>query len=308
MPRRRRPAPRKSNTDVAIDRRRLYRASLRAVPGKALWNPGDGLEANRPGWGCSGRNGGFARVRTRPLTARQMIEKWGRDAARRALREPWRRSRRAGLTVGAHRLRRREAGHLKIAHRPWARDASSRGICCLQREFEYPAEYLPRQSSRISTSGVPIARRAASSRRARGASTQTRVRSVLALARSAGAVVHMASPVIRWEKSNAEHWLVTAAREVRARPSSLRPTGTRRRRCIRRCATRCPVLSHIIVTRPLTPTGDERHRLRNRPRADRHPQAALLLAALAGRPHPVRRPGTDRRIARRIMRVSANSC
>src|SRR5688572_28291480 len=45
------------------------------------------LEANRPGWGCSGRNGGFARMAMGRYTAAEMIDAWGRDVAKRAFSE-----------------------------------------------------------------------------------------------------------------------------------------------------------------------------------------------------------------------------
>src|SRR3954469_18909884 len=41
------------------------------------------LEANRPGWGCSGRNGGFARAAIGRHSFGKMLELWGRDTARR---------------------------------------------------------------------------------------------------------------------------------------------------------------------------------------------------------------------------------
>ncbi len=42
------------------------------------------LEANRAGWGCSGRNGGFARMALGRLSAEQMIAAWGKAAATNA--------------------------------------------------------------------------------------------------------------------------------------------------------------------------------------------------------------------------------
>jgi taurine dehydrogenase large subunit len=78
------------------------------------------LEANRPGWGCSGRNGGFARMALGRLTVAQMMEAWGRDTAKRAFGETM-----ASLNHVRELIRdggvdcdASEAGHLKIAHRP----------------------------------------------------------------------------------------------------------------------------------------------------------------------------------------------
>src|SRR5262249_12741169 len=102
------------------------------------------LEANRPGWGCSGRNGGFARAAIGRLGLGQMIEKWGHHTARRwfgetlaAVNTVRELSRSAGIDCDLA-----EAGHLKIAHRPGRAAALAREVELLQREFEYPAEYL----------------------------------------------------------------------------------------------------------------------------------------------------------------------
>src|SRR5688572_26202330 len=78
------------------------------------------LEANRPGWGCSGRNGGFARMALGRYSAGQMLETWGRDAARRAFGETMASLEcvRGLIRDGGIDCDASEAGHLKIAHRP----------------------------------------------------------------------------------------------------------------------------------------------------------------------------------------------
>src|SRR5688572_18388796 len=78
------------------------------------------LEANRPGWGCSGRNGGFARMALGRFTGGDMIEAWGRDVAKRAFGEMMSSldTVRALIRDGNIDCDASEAGHLKIAHRP----------------------------------------------------------------------------------------------------------------------------------------------------------------------------------------------
>ena len=73
-------------------------------------------------------------------------------------------------------------------------------------------------------------------------------------ARSAGARVHSASPVIRWSKNNGTHSLATPYGTVRARTVVIATNGYTPEHllpCLR--GTTLPVLSHIIVTRPMTP-------------------------------------------------------
>lgn len=112
------------------------------------------LEANRPGWGCSGRNGGFARAAIGRHSYSDMIARWDRETARRWFGE----SLAAIDTVRA--LERDEAiacdlaetGHLKIAHRPARASALEQEAALLRNEFGYPAEFLPAGRGLISES------------------------------------------------------------------------------------------------------------------------------------------------------------
>src|SRR5262249_34370827 len=86
------------------------------------------LEANRPGWGCSGRNGGFARAAIGRYGFGQMIEKWGHETARRWFGESLAavntvRELAKGAAIDCDLA---ESGHLKIAHRPGRADALAR--------------------------------------------------------------------------------------------------------------------------------------------------------------------------------------
>ncbi|HWP89052.1 MAG TPA: FAD-binding oxidoreductase, partial [Burkholderiales bacterium] len=77
---------------------------------------------------------------------------------------------------------------------------------------------------------------------------------VLRMACAAGAIVHTASPVTAWEKRGAEQVLTTPHGTVRAKKVVIATNGYTPQHlhpAVR--ATLLPVLSHIIVTRPLTP-------------------------------------------------------
>jgi taurine dehydrogenase large subunit len=213
------------------------------------------LEANRPGWGCSGRNGGFARMALGRLTAAQMIQMWGRDTAKRAFGEMMASLNhvRAVIREGAVECDATEAGHLKIAHRPGRADGLRAEAEVLRREFEYPAEFLTAAEVRDGHIGGTQSHGALRIPDALAVHPLKLALGVLRMARAAGAVVHAASPVIAWQKSGAGHRLTTPHGEIRAKtvvlatngytPSHLHPAV--RARLI-------PVLSHIIVTRPLT--------------------------------------------------------
>ena len=218
------------------------------------------LEANRPGWGCSGRNGGFARMALGRYSAADMLRAWGREAARRAFGETMASLEcvRTLIRDGGIDCDATEAGHLKIAHRPGRAPQLAAEAELLQREFEYPAQFLSAAELHDRHIGGTQAHGALRIPDALAVHPLKLTLGVQRMARTAGAVVHSASPVISWEKRGAEHRLATPRGEVRAKtvviatngytPPALHP-GIR--------ARLFPVLSHIIVTRPLT--EDETH-------------------------------------------------
>lgn len=211
------------------------------------------LEANRSGWGCSGRNGGFARAAIGRHTWGKVIDLWGRETARTMFRQALsavdtvRELIEAGADCDAI-----APGHLKIAHRP-SRAAGLRAEAeLLQREFQYPATFMTSAESRQHIGGtqshgalrVPDALAVHPLKLALG---------VHRLARDAGAIVHTASPVLEWTKEGGEHRLRTPSGMVRARRVIIATNGYTPEHlhdCVRH--TTLPVLSHIIVTRPMT--------------------------------------------------------
>jgi len=212
------------------------------------------LEANRPGWGCSGRNGGFARAAIGRHGYARMIELWGRDTARRVFNESLaavenvREVLREGHITGGS-----EAGHLKIAHRASRTAALAGEAALLQREFGYPAEFLNAGQLRDHHIGGTEAHGALRFPDALAVHPLRLAYGTLALARSAGATVHSASAVLDWKKNGATHVLTTAHGSVRARTVVLATNGYTPEHlhgCVR--GTTLPVLSHIIVTRPMT--------------------------------------------------------
>jgi len=214
------------------------------------------LEANRPGWGCSGRNGGFGRAAIGRHSYKQMIEKWGRETARRWFSE----SLAAVNTVrelarfGAIDCDLTETGHLKIAHRPGRADALAREAELLQREFEYPAEFLPAGKVRHEHIAGAESHGALRFPDALAVHPLKLAYGALSTARSAGAKVHSASPVLDWSKNNGMHALATPHGTVRAKTIVIATNGYTPEHlfpCLR--STTLPVLSHIIVTRPMTP-------------------------------------------------------
>lgn len=213
------------------------------------------LEANRPGWGCSGRNGGFARMALGRYTAGEMIAAWGRDMARRAFSETV-----SSLNTVREMIRdggidcdASDAGHLKIAHRASRAAQLKKEAGLLQREFQYPAQFLSAEDVQFHHIAGTQSHGALRIPDALAVHPLKLALGVLRIAREAGATVHSSSPVTRWTKRGAEHVLATPHGEVRAKtvvlatngytPQHLHPAVT---------GTLFPILSQIIVTRPLT--------------------------------------------------------
>lgn len=213
------------------------------------------LEANRPGWGCSGRNGGFARAAIGRYGYAKMIRKWGHETARRWFAESL-------AAVDTTRELARdcaagcdltEAGHLKIAHRPGQAAALAQEAQLLQDEFDYPAEFLPADRLRNEHIGGAESHGALHFPDALAVHPLRLAFGLLAQARHAGATVCCASPVLDWSKQGGAHVLATPYGAVRAKSVVIATNGYTPEHlfpCLR--ATTLPVLSHIIVTRPMT--------------------------------------------------------
>ncbi len=214
------------------------------------------LEANRPGWGCSGRNGGFARAAIGRHSLSKLIDLHGANSARHLFRQALAAvdNVRTMMIDGDIACDALEAGHLKIAHLPGRADALEREAALLQREFDYPAQFLSAAQVRDDHIGGPQSHGALRVPDGIAVHPLKLALGVLRMARTAGAKVHGSTPVLRWQKSGATHVLETPAASVRARSVVLATNGYTLEHlhdCVR--AATLPVLSHIIVTRPMTP-------------------------------------------------------
>jgi glycine/D-amino acid oxidase-like deaminating enzyme len=213
------------------------------------------LEANRPGWGCSGRNGGFARAAIGRHSFSKMLELWGPHTARRVFGQALAavENLRSMMREGAIACDAREVGHLKIAHRSSRVRALAAEAELLQREFEYPAEFLSGPQVRAEHVGGGESHAALRFPDAIAVHPLKLAFGVLEMARSAGAKVHTGSPVLDWNKHGHTHVLKTPTAQIHARTVVLATNGYTPEHlhdCVR--ATTLPVLSHIIVTRPMS--------------------------------------------------------
>ncbi|HSQ04835.1 MAG TPA: FAD-binding oxidoreductase, partial [Burkholderiales bacterium] len=221
------PAPAQTETDVAIIGGGYTGLSCAYFLAKNYGIRAVVLEANRTGWGCSGRNGGFARAAIGRHTWSKVIKLWGRETATRLFAE-------ALAAVGTVRELIREGpiacdaiepGHLKIAHRATRAAALRQEAELMQREFNYPAQYLSADSVQLEHIGGTQSHGALRVPDALAVHPLKLVHGVQRLAHEAGATVHTASPVLRWNKTDAEHVLGTPSGSIRARRVVLATNG-----------------------------------------------------------------------------------
>ncbi len=214
------------------------------------------IEANRCGWGCSGRNGGFARPMLGRLELADWVAKWGVAGARALFAEAL-----AGVAETRELIDRGRIacdvtppGGLYLAHRP-NRVAGLREKQRLLREvFDDDAEFLDAETIAAKHFRGAEAHGAMREHWSFGLHPLKLVHGLLRLARGAGASVHGATPLLGWTRDGDGHVLTTPRARLRARRLVIATNGYTTERLFPPIAGRTlPVLSSIIVTRPMTP-------------------------------------------------------
>jgi gamma-glutamylputrescine oxidase len=212
------------------------------------------LEANRAGWGCSGRNGSFARPAIGRVPYAEWHTRWGAPAARWMFAEALaalETTRDVIATCGIE-CDAMPDGWLKIAHRYDRLDALRREQAILKERFDWAAEFVDAES--LAAAHV------------RGGEAHGALRwpvsfamhplklafGLAVAARDAGAVVHGASPVLAIEREGRSFLLRTPGGSVRARKVVVATNGYTLEALFPPLRNRLlPVLSNIVVTQPL---------------------------------------------------------
>jgi gamma-glutamylputrescine oxidase len=213
------------------------------------------LEANRIAWGCSGRNGGFCSLGIGKEALGSWVQRWGPERAR-AVFDQGREAVRLVRTILDAEAIEAEAtadGGLALAHKP----NRMRGLEQAQKQyaevFGYRTELLDRAA---------LERDHLVSREAFGALWHSEgfalhalryARGLADAAQRHGAILHRDSPVLKWHRDGGAHLLKTPGGTVRARQVIVGTNGYTEEKLHGALAGRLlPVLSNIIVTRPLT--------------------------------------------------------
>ncbi|WP_339383265.1 NAD(P)/FAD-dependent oxidoreductase [Oculatella sp. LEGE 06141] len=215
------------------------------------------LEAGRPGWGASGRNGGFCCVGAANLSNQQLIKRFGRAETARYYQEQrqavdWVRQL---ATDEAIEIDAQGDGTLVVAHRS-SRLAELEG----EQEFLTAIAHYPCQL----WSQAALADHGFRSPEVYGALHigvgfgLNPLRYCQGLARAAvqrGATLCARSPVAAWEKDGDWHLLHTSGGTLRAKRVVIATNGYTADGVPSDVGDRLlPVISNIVTTRPLTPT------------------------------------------------------
>lgn len=215
------------------------------------------LEANGSGWGCSGRNGGFALKAGGRLSYQKMIKRYGETMARRMFDE---------IFEGLDRVRglikdeelgcdRQPEGHLWVAHRPRMMDVIRSEAGFLKDFFNYDVDILSADELKAQHFSSDEAHGAMRFSDGFGVHPLKLAYGYHRLARAAGARIHTNSPVTEWYREGDAHLLITPGGVVRAKKVICATNGYTSQTLHPKLKNRSfPVLSNVVVTRPLTDT------------------------------------------------------
>ena len=213
------------------------------------------LEAGPLGWGASGRNGGFCTLPPSGLSLGELIGRYGEGEARRFIASQ------VDAVELVRALARDEAidirpqgdGTLHVAH-----DASrfadlEEEAALLGGKFGLPVRLMRREEVAETSYDSTEQFGALLNEVGFGLQPLRFARGLAAAAARRGAKLHGRSRVERWEKAGGEHRLSTKDGALRARRVIVATNGFSRGDILPALANRLiPVLSNIIVTRPLT--------------------------------------------------------
>ncbi|MBO6667193.1 FAD-binding oxidoreductase [Parvibaculum sp.] len=213
------------------------------------------LEAGPLGWGASGRNGGFCTLPPMGLTFDRLIARYGEEEARRFISSQVEATRfvRAFAQEEGMDIDPQGEGELHVAHAPsrYAELEHERDL--LSGKFGIPARLIPREEVAAEWYDSTEQFGALHVEAGFGLHPLRFARGLAAAAARAGAKLHGGSPVTRWEREGRSHLLVTPSGTIRAARVVVATNGfTRSPMPAALSDNIIPVMSNIVVTRPLT--------------------------------------------------------
>lgn len=212
------------------------------------------VEANQPGWGCSGRNGGFVLPGTGRLSVQQMSKRWGKATSQAVYAEYLH----SINTVENYIARgidcqRSSGGYLKLAHKPALVKSLHAQAKALSND--YGDSIIPLSDKQIKSdylSGTP-SYGGIYYPNAFGINPWLFCQGLAKRAVQAGVKIYGNSAVESCQRHNNLHTLTARAGSISANTLVVATNGYGQRKLYSGTIDRTfPVISSIIVTKPIT--------------------------------------------------------
>ncbi len=215
------------------------------------------LEAHKLGWGCSGRNGSFMRPAIGRFLWSEYLKKYGLNQTRSLFQESFKalNTMKELIELGSIECDKQPDGWLRVAH-------NKNRWCVLEREYKVLQQYLGYKEVSL-LSDAEVTAHGLGGTEAHGAIYYPHAFSahplkvafgIAKMAREAGATIHTATPVTRWDQNYNQHRLITPHGVVNAKHVVIATNGYSTEKLHPSLKARLmPVLSSIVVTRPFSP-------------------------------------------------------
>ena len=212
------------------------------------------IEANQTAWGCSGRNAGFILKSTGRKAYSSMISQWGNETAQGIYNEVSEGVETVNqLIADGIECDQQSNGYLRIAHKPSRIAELKAQAKLLRKEFNYQTEILSAGQIRAEYFDSKDAHGAIKFNDCYGINPLKLAWGYQKMAQKLGATIHTNSPVTEWETIANKQVLRTPQGNVTANKVIIATNGYTPNRFHFATNNRTlPVLSQIIVTKPLT--------------------------------------------------------
>ena len=213
------------------------------------------LEAAEPGWGASGRNGGFSCIGCHKRSYGSLIKSYGLDETRRFYGTMKDAVGRVADLCGAHGIDAwiHEGGEISLAHLPSRLRELEEEQDFMARIFGEKLELLTGDQLKERGLWAPGFHGGITGDVGFSIHPLNYVRGLARAVHKAGVRIHGSSRVTRWEEQNGRHLLSTKNATLTARNVIVATNGYTPEDVSSYHAGRLmPALSNIIVTRPLT--------------------------------------------------------
>lgn len=213
------------------------------------------VEANGVGWGCSGRNAGFILPLSGRLGYKSIVNRYGMDVAQEYHKQ---------FIEGVETVNElaslsqtdvdiQEPGYLKIAHKPKYFDLLKQNAEYMHKHFGYQVEQLTRETLFEKYCKHEDAYGALRFSQGQGVNPLKLIKAYKILTDQQGIPIYTHSPVEKWSKENTKHVLTCTNGTIKADKIVICSNGYSQQHLHPTINKRSlPVLSSVIVTRPLT--------------------------------------------------------